>query len=45
VSADDEDAGAAFVEECRRLIVIVTEAPVPSGEDGFVTRPGAFKVD
>jgi len=45
VSADDEHAGASFAEECRRLIVIVTEPQVPSGEDGFVTRHGAFKVD
>jgi hypothetical protein len=30
---------------CRRLIAIVTEAQVPSGEDGLVTRHGAFKVD
>jgi len=30
---------------CGRLIAIVTEAQVPSGEDGFVARHGAFKVD
>src|SRR5215469_6567913 len=28
---------------CRRLIAIVTEAQVPSGEDGLVTRHGAFR--
>jgi len=45
VSAADEDAGAAFAEESQRLIAIVAEAQVPSGNDGLVTRRGAFNVD
>ena len=41
----DEDADAAFAEESQRLIAIVAEAQVPSGNDGLVTRRGAFNVD
>jgi Flp pilus assembly pilin Flp len=41
----DEEAGAASAEVCRRLIAIMTEAQITSGEDGFGARHGAFKVD